>query len=291
MQNQNTNAVLTMMPSLTKLSNIYLDEDGFPRCTKCDTLRVTTKPVSIFGHTSLRIIPCECMLKSEELKKEEQRYSKKMDVLESLRSASLVGERYKNTTFDNTDTSNKAFADAFNKCKRYCSKHKEALQNGWGIYLSGTSGTGKTHLLACMCNDLLNNLQQCLFTNFFEISRSIRSSYRDGDSERVIKKVCEIDFLFIDDIGTEILKKNGDDIWLQEQVFDIINKRYNNRKPTIFSSNYTLKELVSERGMMEKTVDRIMEMATAVIRIDGSSIRFDNRNKQNARFKEASEDE
>lgn len=40
-------------------------------------------------------------------------------------------------------------------------------------------------------------------------------------------------------------------------LFDIINERYNQGKPTVSSSNYSLNELVNLRGISEKTVDII----------------------------------
>ena len=148
------------------------------------------------------------------------------------------------------------------------------MEHGYGMYIYGDSGTGKTHLTACMCNELMAQMQQCLFTNFFEISKLIKDTYSGNTSSAaVINRICDVDFLFLDDLGTEILTKNGEDNWLQGQVFDIINKRYNNRKPTIFSSNYSLNQLITERGMMPKTVDRIGEMSTATIRLTGESYR------------------
>lgn len=225
---------------------------------------------------------CKCMREAERKAEERRAYMEKMAKLESLRSASLLGERYKHTTFDTTDTTvGGDFEKAYARCKKYCEVTDEVLENGYGIYLYGPSGTGKTHLTACICNELINNFHQCLFTNFFEISKMIRATFnrKNSDAETVIKKICEIDFLFIDDLGTELLKKNGEDSWLQEQVFDIINKRYNNKKPTIFSSNHSLGELISERGMMQKTVERIMEMSTAIIKVDGKSYRVNNRKK------------
>ena len=57
-------------------------------------------------------------------------------------------------------------------------------------------------------------------------------------------------------------------------IFDIINKRYNNKKATIFSSNHSLNELINKSGIAEKTVDRISEMASgAVMKIEGASLR------------------
>ena len=83
----------------------------------------------------------------------------------------------------------------------------------------------------------------------------------------------KIDFLFIDDFGTEKVTKGSEDIWMQEKVFEVINTRYIEQKPIIFTANYSLKELIEDRGMAKRTVDRIMEMCE-VIRLDGKSYRF-----------------
>lgn len=271
----NQHSIMTNLPNDT-----YIGEDGLIYCSKCHTLRVTKEIIKGFD----RRMPvwCECMKEKERKAKEQEIYNGKMQMLDRLRSASLLGERYKDATFENTDiTVGGDFLKAFNRCKKYCEIADASLENGYGIYLYGNSGTGKTHLTACICNELISQYRQCLFTNFFEISKLIRSTWgrSNTEAESIIKKIGEIDFLFIDDLGTEKLQKNGEDNWLQEQVFDIINKRYNNKKPTIFSSNHSLSELITERGMMEKTVDRIMEMATAIIKVGGESYRVKNRRK------------
>ena len=262
------NHTLTMTNSQN--DNTYIGEDGLPYCSKCHTLRVTENIIPVFNKRMPT--PCQCMLEAEQKRKEQEEINRKMQLLDRLRSASLLGERYKNVTFENTDlTVGENFVKAFEMCKDYCVKSADVLKKGYGIYLYGKSGSGKTHLTACICNELINQYRQCLFTNFFEISKLIRSTWgrTNTDAESVIKQICEIDFLFIDDLGTEALKRNGEDNWLQEQVFDIINKRYNNLKPTIFSSNHSLNELIEKRGMLAKTVDRIGEMSTVYIKFDG----------------------
>ena len=262
-------------------NDTYIGEDGRLYCSKCHTLRETKNAVPIFNKRMP--VWCECMKEKERKAKEQAKYNKKAEVLNRLRSASLLGERYANTTFENTDlTVGGDFVKAFERCKKYCDVADASLENGYGIYIYGNSGTGKTHLTACICNELISQYRQCLFTNFFEISKLIRSTWgrNNSDAESIIRKIGEVDFLFIDDLGTEALQKNGEDNWLQEQVFDIINKRYNNKKPTIFSSNHSLNELISKRGMMGKTVDRIMEMSTAIIKVSGESYRAKNRRKE-----------
>lgn len=273
--------LLTTIGIQIDLENTYEGDDGLLYCTKCHTLRVTKNKIPVFEHHMP--VPCQCMREATAKAKEQEEYNRKMSIINNLRSASLLGERYKDTTFDRTDLSvGGDFVKAYNRCKKYCEVADTSLEHGYGIYLYGASGTGKTHLTACICNELISQYRQCLFTNFFEISKLIRSTWgkKNVEAEVVIKKIGEIDFLFLDDLGTEILRKNGEDSWLQEQVFDLINKRYNNKKPTIFSSNHSLNELITDRGMMEKTVDRIMEMSTAIIKISGESYRAKSRRKE-----------
>lgn len=264
-------SILSLIPM--NIENTYVGEDGLLYCTKCHTRRCTKEPLPMLGKRMP--IVCECMKEAERKEKEREAQAEKLRKLDKIRGASLLGDRYKDTTFDKTDLDRPTdFQKAFQRCRKYCQIPDQALENGYGMYIYGDSGTGKTHLTACMCNELIAQMHQCLFTNFFEISKLIRSTWNgNADSENVIKRICEVDFLFLDDLGTEMVTKNGEDNWLQGQVFDIINKRYNNKKPTIFSSNYSMNELITDRGLMKKTVDRIGEMSTAMIKLTGDSYR------------------
>ena len=264
-------SILSLIPM--NIDNTYVGEDGLLYCTKCHTRRCTKDPVPMLGKRMP--IMCECMKEEERREKEREAQEEKLRKLDKLRGASLLGDRYKDTTFDKTDLDRpEDFQKAFQRCRKYCQIADQALEHGYGLYIYGDSGTGKTHLTACMCNELMSQYKQCLFTNFFEISKLIKSTWNgNADSENVVRRICEVDFLFLDDLGTEIVTKNGEDNWLQGQVFDIINKRYNNKKPTIFSSNYSMNELIADRGIMKKTVDRIGEMSTAMIKLTGESYR------------------
>lgn len=272
------NVLLSILPLIPmNTENTYVGDDGLLYCTKCHTRRCTKDPVPGIGKRMP--IVCECMKEEERREKEREAQQEKLRKLDKLRGASLLGERYKDTTFDNTDLNRPAdFQKAFERCRKFCQIADQALEQGYGIYLYGESGTGKTHLTACMCNELMSKMHQCLFTNFFEISKLIKATWNgNANSENVIRRICEVDFLFLDDLGTEKVTKDGEDNWLQGQVFDIINKRYNNRKPTIFSSNYSMNELIADRGLMKKTVDRIGEMSTAMIKLTGESYRRKNK--------------
>ena len=190
-----------------------------------------------------------------------------------------MGERYRNSRFEDTETGfNPDFDKALARCRKYTQISSEALKNGYGLYLYGTSGAGKTHLTACMANELLNQHKQVLFTNFFEISNAIRKTFNTRATEEgLIDRIANVDFLFIDDLGTERVVKDGEDLWMQEKIYEVINKRYNEKKPTIFTSNYSLQELVDDRGLMGKTVDRIVEMSTVILKLEGMSYRMKKR--------------
>ena len=128
-----------------------------------------------------------------------------------------------------------------------------------------------------MAHNLISKCVPVLFTNLFEISKAVKSTFNRESSlteQNLIERFANIEVLFFDDLGTEIFSKSSGDTWLQSLLFDIINKRYNNKKATIFSSNHSLNELINKSGIAEKTVDRISEMTSgAVMKIEGASLR------------------
>lgn len=205
--------------------------------------------------------------------------------MQKLKSISLFGKRYKNVTFENSETGlNPSFDMAFNRAKKYCENTEIVLKNGYGIYLFGDKGTGKTHLTACIANSLISKGKPVLFTNLIRISQLVKSTFNKSSStteQEIMGRFQNVDFLFFDDLGTEIFTKGQNDTWLQCLLFDLIDNRYTNQKSTIFSSNYTLNELINQRGIMEKTVDRICEMTKgAVMKFEGESRRIAVKSKE-----------
>ena len=139
------------------------------------------------------------------------------------RENSLLGKRYYNVNFTNTKIPNQTFKNAFDKCKQYCDDYKKNIIKGLGMYLFGDVGVGKTHLMACVVNDLIDKDKECLVTSFIEINKKIKASYNGIGSElEIINELSKVDLLFIDDFGTEIVKKNGEDAHMQGVIYDII---------------------------------------------------------------------
>lgn len=255
-------------------TNIPTDE--ISRCPVCG--KVNKRSFEFLGISRVISIICDCEQKKIDEDKKREELAERKRKISKLRSMSLLSKRYQNSTFENTTTGfNRSFDTAFSRCKKYCDGYEENIKNGYGIYLFGDKGVGKTHLTACITNDLLAKCVPVLFTNLFEISKSIKSTFSKGSAtteQKIIKDFSNIPVLIFDDLGTENFVKNSDDTWIQSVLFDLINSRYNSQKATIFSSNYGLNELINQRGIFEKTVDRICEMTSgAVIKITGKSLR------------------
>lgn len=249
-------------------------------CKKCGGRR-------FYQHNNF-VIKCICKCQSEEIEKEKQRQEelKHMQDLQKLKDMSLLGKRYKDASFENLDLNRpQDFLRAVERCKTYCEKWKEVKENGLGIYLYGDVGTGKSLLTACIGNYLLSKMVTVLFTNFFEIAKQIKRTFADNSltESSFMERLSRVDLLIIDDLGTEIVTKNGEKTWIQDKIYDVINARYINQKPTIFSSNESLVDLVENCGLMKKTVDRIASMSTAKIELRGASYRLTEQ-KQNTIF-------
>lgn len=263
-----------ILSNFTLQDNEYIENDMI-YCTECGQSKLFVGN-DWRGNKIARKCVCECYEKEQaRLKQEEERRNKVMRI-EKLKNRSLIDERYKDKQFSELDLTNGSFRSAYTRCKKYCEVSSEVYEKGLGIYLWGNSGTGKTLLTSCMANALMEKEYTVLFTNFFEMLKAIRNTFNNNTTEtdeRIINDIADVDFLFIDDLGTESLSKNSGDNFTQDKIFEIINKRYNKKKPTIFSSNYPIKDLVSTRNFMDKTVDRINEMSSAVLEIKGESYR------------------
>ena len=225
---------------------------------------------------------CKCQQEADEERKRQERAQQRMASLQKLKELSLLGKRYANASFETLDMNRPAdFVNAVERCKKYCENWEEIKEQGLGIYLYGDVGTGKSLLTACIGNYLLARFTTVLFTNFFEIAKQIKKTFVDNSmtESAFIDRLTNVDLLIIDDLGTEIVTKNGEKTWLQDKIYDVINARYINQKPTIFSSNESLVDLVENCGLMKKTVDRIAAMSTAKIELRGSSYRLTEQTK------------
>ncbi len=121
-----------------------------------------------------------------------------------------------------------------------------------GLLLMGTVGVGKTHLAVSILKGLTERGFTCLFYEFGALLKEIQGSYNtvSQTSElKVLAPVFDAEVLVLDEIGAS---KPTD--WVRDTMAHIINTRYNDKKLTIFTTNY----LDERRAEREETLeDRI----------------------------------
>jgi len=148
-----------------------------------------------------------------------------------------------------------------------------------GLLLIGQVGVGKTHLAVATLKGLVEKGVPCLFCEFGSLLKQIQDSYNpiSKTSElRVLAPVYQAEVLVLDELGATIPTD-----WVRDTMYQIINKRYNDKKLTIFTTNYFDEPRVdsipepetSKRTFSRKAAsDRLHDMTTLEDRI-GSRLR------------------
>ncbi len=194
---------------------------------------------------------CECIKKAEqeeELRREKTR--KEFEIIENKR-LSGIEPRYRSASFENyitTPENEKAHKNAMVYAKKFSSLEKK----GTGLIFTGNTGSGKTHLACALANKLLDEGVKVRFITFSDLMQSINGARDYGATENaLIKELQRCRLLIIDDIGTQAAAEKSKSV-----LFAILDKRINNFRPTIFTSNVTSLDEIKNR-FNEQIYDRI----------------------------------
>lgn len=178
---------------------------------------------------------------------------------------SMMGERFRRRTFETyeakTPEQQNAYKTAQAFCRRFAKDHHTR-----GLFIYGKVGTGKTHLAAAIANHVLaEQMRPVIFGTAPRILARIRRSYGDEEAQsewQVLDEICTVPLLIIDDIGKEYAKKTNGWSWTQEKTFEIINRRYEDLMPIIFTSNASLEEIAAK--LDPAIASRIQEMCQGI---------------------------
>jgi DNA replication protein DnaC len=96
-----------------------------------------------------------------------------------------------------------------------------------------------------------------LFFNSLELLQKLRATIDGGNGglseDDLLEEIASVDLLVFDDLGAE---KVSD--YVKDRFYLVVNKRYEDCRPIIVTTNLTLQEL--ENRMGERLVSRLLEM-------------------------------
>lgn len=157
---------------------------------------------------------------------------------EKSSSEADIPPRYLECDLDGFHDYNDSLSKAVGRARRFVAEFPRVDR---GLLFVGRPGLGKTHLaIACLRLAAHARGLRGVFYDTRQLLRRIRQTYdpasRTIESDRqVIDPVINADLLVLDDIGAERATE-----WVEETLHLIVNSRYNDRRPTIFTTNYPL---------------------------------------------------
>jgi DNA replication protein DnaC len=194
----------------------------------------------------------------------------------SARTRSLAGRiprRYRGVSFERPPVSDLARTapDQIRTVRRYVQQVAQNLDAGKGLWIQGDVGTGKTTLAMLVSKAALDAGRSVAIYSLPRLLNLLRESM-DSEAGMVdfMDRLTAVDLLHLDDLGAE----NQTD-WVLEQLYSIVNARYEAERAIIATTNLMPDELSDRLGA--RTVSRLVEICGDLIPLYGEDKRFEIR--------------
>lgn len=194
-----------------------------------------------------------------------------------------VPKRFQNLSFEREPIPSiaRTAPDAVRAVRRYCDRIDEMLDQGEGMWFLGSPGTGKSHLAYLISQQALAAGRSVAIYTGPRLLDEIRRTYGDEDSGStldLIDRLTSVELLHIEDLA---VARPTD--WVLEQLYNIINGRYENQRSIIFTCDLTGEDESAPidparlaHHVTMRNFSRLMEMCGDPLRLMGE----DNRRTQ-----------
>jgi len=167
-----------------------------------------------------------------------------------------IPERFQNRTLGTFNATTPAQREALAYAIDYAANFDKVMATGRSALFIGKPGTGKTHLAVGIGLQVMREQNRAvLFTTVMRAIRRIKDTWVKGSNESESQAIAALvfpDLLILDEVGVQF----GSD-FERNILFDVLNERYEKRRPTILLSNLSQDDVTGYMG--ERIIDRIRE--------------------------------
>ncbi len=176
--------------------------------------------------------------------------------LERRLGSAMIPKRFQGKNFDDYRATTPGQRKNLKACQQYAEQFRKNQEAGRCLLLLGKPGTGKTHLANAIAGHIIVNCgATAVYRTVAGILQHVKGSY-DSRSEyteaEAFSSLIEPSLLIIDEVGATKPTE-----FEQATLFNIINGRYEDQRPTVVVSNLMPEELPAVLG--ERCVDRLRE--------------------------------
>ena len=144
----------------------------------------------------------------------------------------------------------------------YVEKYETMTESGVGLYIQGSPGSGKTHLSCAIVKEIIRQYQipKIHIAKFSDIILRLKKAFDVPDVSEldIIQEISSYNLLVIDDLGKEHITD-----WSKKMIHYIIDKRYEEMRPIIYTSIFQYTDLKST--LLADTIGRIAESTSPFI--------------------------
>ncbi|HEV7807309.1 MAG TPA: ATP-binding protein [Solirubrobacteraceae bacterium] len=167
----------------------------------------------------------------------------------------VIPRKYRGVSFDRPPVTEIAPAIT-SAVRRYVNRIDDNIDAGRGLWLCGSVGTGKTTLAMLASRHALEAGRGVAIYSLPRLLAQIRTTFDDDRGNSyvdLLDRLTAVDLLHVDDVGAEKTSP-----WVLEQLYAIVNARYEDERSIIITTNLERDELATQ--INERTVSRLEEM-------------------------------
>lgn len=163
---------------------------------------------------------------------------------------------------------------------RYIGSIDERIRAGDGLWLEGDNGTGKTSVAMLVSKTAIKAGFTTAIYSVPHLLMEIRDTFEqshDRSYSEFFARLTSVDLLHLDDLGAEMQTD-----WVIEQLYSIVNERYEREKSITVTTNLALPDLQEQIGY--RTVSRLSEMCGAALLLYGPDRRLEHQGVEASRL-------